>query len=519
MRGFVLFSAFVCVCLTLSAAVLELPGHRLLHFRRGSDVVVGTSAVPVALDVFYPHGNEQTELQEQLNSLRRKCVAVIDVETLTPEFLSLILDSPSIHAVLVLLPHDEDESSATTALTKIKDIEPVLFWKNIEKPIYATLGNEETRKLLSIPDRLVLEVTASSPQELEGLESTNIAAFLKSRAPQLIPSSVQTPNLAIVSNYDGLSVFPTLPFGVDGPASGVVASLELLRLFSSICNELADCSAFDLAFLFAGAGSVNHQGVEAYLRGTDARLEHSPDASLALDSLFGDVLYLHIAKAIPSSGVIRQLVDALDTVAKSMGITLKKVLVPMDGNNFRRFPHEIFELKQVPAMTLSDDPSGPTFIGGTRVASKNASPSNLMRNIRFVAESLAQLMFSEGNDVIQSHAGNVFGAKTSLLSLRDDYVNQWMDTFEREREFRWVGGSPDRLLRAIEQDARRLVQDVDVSSFELSSDFTFFGEMTPSIRLLKGTSILFDLVLACVVTAYLSGLYLAVRKQWIPILS
>jgi hypothetical protein len=311
----------------------------------------------------------------------------------------------------------------------------------------------------------------------------------------------------------------TLPFGVDGPASGVVASLELLRLFSSICNELADCNAFDLTFLVAGAGSVNHQGVEAYLRGMDTRLEHSPDASLALDSLFGDVLYLHIAKPIPSSGVIRQLVDALESVAANMGITLEKVLTPMDGSNFRRFPHEIFELKQVPAMTLSDDRNGPTFIGNTRAPSEPSSPNNLMRNIRFIAESFAQLMFSEGNDVIQSHAGNVFGEKTSLLSLREDYVNQWLDTFEREREFRWIGGSPDRLLRAIEQDAHRLVQDVDVSSFELSHEFTFFGEMSPSIRLLKGTSILFDLILACVVTAYLSGLYLAVHKQWISILS
>ena len=70
----------------------------------------------------------------------------------------------------------------------------------------------------------------------------------------------QLPTVAIVTHYDAYGVVPTLSHGVDSTGSGVVAMLELVRIFSKLFEKSRTHPKYNMLFLLAGGGKFNYQG-------------------------------------------------------------------------------------------------------------------------------------------------------------------------------------------------------------------------------------------------------------------
>jgi hypothetical protein len=59
--------------------------------------------------------------------------------------------------------------------------------------------------------------------------------------------------------------FQSLAFGGDSNGSGVIALLELSRLFSKLYTNSRTHAKYNLVFLLSGAGKFNYQGSKKFL--------------------------------------------------------------------------------------------------------------------------------------------------------------------------------------------------------------------------------------------------------------
>lgn len=97
--------------------------------------------------------------------------------------------------------------------------------------------------------------------------------------------------------YDSLAVAPSLATGADSNGGGVVAVLELARMFRKLYDGPRSHGNFNLLFLLTGGGRLNYAGARHWLLNTDAKLLESVQFALCLDSIgSGEGLYLHISK-------------------------------------------------------------------------------------------------------------------------------------------------------------------------------------------------------------------------------
>jgi hypothetical protein len=98
-------------------------------------------------------------------------------------------------------------------------------------------------------------------------------------------SKLDLPTIAVVAYYDTFGAAPDMATGSDSNGSGVVAVLELARLFSKLYNGFRTHGAFNLLFVLTGAGHQNYAGTKDWLQTVDSRILDSLQFVLCLDSI------------------------------------------------------------------------------------------------------------------------------------------------------------------------------------------------------------------------------------------
>ncbi|KAF8564457.1 hypothetical protein P879_10612 [Paragonimus westermani] len=83
--------------------------------------------------------------------------------------------------------------------------------------------------------------------------------YLRSNAEQNLPVVV------VCAHYDALSAIPSLSHGADANGSGVVALLELARIFAHIFGSYGTRPKYDLVFLLSGGGNYNYMGSKRWV--------------------------------------------------------------------------------------------------------------------------------------------------------------------------------------------------------------------------------------------------------------
>jgi len=146
--------------------------------------------------------------------------------------------------------------------------------------------------------------------------------------------------------------------------SGLIALLELIRIFKKLFEAYGNSAKYDLMFLLTPTGSLNYKGTDAFLNDLAENLGMNIAFSLCLDSIGqGNNLYLHISRLPKSTETASQeIFNAFNITSKQLGISFTTIKKPINQTSEHvPWEHERFAYKKIHGATIS----------GRNIASRN----------------------------------------------------------------------------------------------------------------------------------------------------
>ncbi|CAH3192232.1 unnamed protein product [Porites evermanni] len=224
--------------------------------------------------------------------LTRRCV-VTRLSDLTIERFKEAVQTLGAGAILILLPKNTS-IAALEQKEKSRGIGEIVLskeWQQLERDLltvevpiavyFAYEDKELTEIYKDIETAVTSDQAGSAFEALLGVTSTsgyqmvvNVGETkqikdmaITSLQGKLVGRGIdeQLPTIAIVTHYDAFGIAPSLSFGADDNGSGVVALLELARLFSRLYSDSRMQARYNLVFFLSGAGKFNYQGTKKWL--------------------------------------------------------------------------------------------------------------------------------------------------------------------------------------------------------------------------------------------------------------
>lgn len=208
---------------------------------------------------------------------------------------------------------DSDHSSEEKAIRdKLAQLEKLLVHANIPYPVYFAFEDENIEAVLADIKRndatgqpatattggYKLVVSTAEARKVASPSITNIQGWLPGL--KVDGDSTQIPTIAIVASYDTFGAAPALSVGSDSNGSGVVALLEIARLFSMLYSNPKTRGRYNLLFGLTSGGPYNYNGTQKWLRSLDQRLRESIDYAICLNSIgsWDNELWLQDRKSV-----------------------------------------------------------------------------------------------------------------------------------------------------------------------------------------------------------------------------
>ncbi|EOY33380.1 Endoplasmic reticulum, plasma membrane, vacuole, EF-Hand 1, calcium-binding site, Nicastrin isoform 2 [Theobroma cacao] len=290
----------------------------------------------------------------------------------------------------------------------LAELEQLLIHANIPYPVYFAFENDEIETVLADikkNDAIGQPATATTggyklviptpePKKVASPTITNIQGWLAGLKAD--GEANQLPTIAIVASYDTFGVAPALSVGSDSNGSGIVALLEIARLFSLLYSNPKTRGRYNLLFGLTSGGPYNYNGTQKWLRSFDQRLRESIDYAICLNSIgsWDNELWIHVSKP-PENAYIKQIFEGFSNVAEELdlkvGLKHKKINI---SNPRVAWEHEQFSRLRVTAATLSELSVAPDILegtGGLFDSRQFVNETAIIRGVKLVAESLAQV--------------------------------------------------------------------------------------------------------------------------------
>lgn len=366
----------------------------------------------------------------------------------------------------------------------------------------------------STSDGYQLMVSNSEAQPISPVRAVNLQGWLAGKGED-VGAADHLPTLVIVAHYDTFGVAPSLATGADDNASGVVALLELARLFSKLYRRLRTQGKFNLVFVLTGAGRLNFGGTKHWLEHADAQLLENVEFALCLDSIgSGDGLYFHISKP-PKDPEIAKMYSEFKRTAADMNIPFDVTHRKIDLSDPEVYwQHEQFSRKRVLAATLSQEPSAKTAIEHASIMDRKVDLPTLHRNIKFVAEVIARRVY-------QLPAAESMSVFRDSLALNEPFVEAWHSAIAKEDRMQMLlsGTNKDpksnKLVHSLERALSEYTGSVRPEVFTVDSPIKFYDVSTVQMAAYKVKPVTFDLVFSLLIIVYLLGL-LVLLQGWGP---
>ena len=168
----------------------------------------------------------------------------------------------------------------------------------------------------------------------------------------------QLPTIAIVAHYDAYGVAPMLAKGADSNGSGVVALLELARLFSKLYTNSRTHAKYNILFLLSAGGRLNYIGtkrwIEEQLDSSESSLLSDVSYVLCLDSQGRETVSTYVSKP-PRDGVAGDvLLKNLREVTRQFypEVTFEMVHKKINlADEYLSWEHERFSIRRLPGFT------------------------------------------------------------------------------------------------------------------------------------------------------------------------
>lgn len=463
--------------------------------------------------------------------ITRRCIVARLQEVSISKYRDLIQENAG--ALLVLLPSNLSSISKEDK-QHLQILERDLLTEETTIPVYFALETEELSEIYTEIHRgnagdqattavealmsgatangFQMVIAGSQAKSLGEFQITNIQGHLSGYGIE-----EQLPTVAVVAHYDSFGIAPSLAQGADANGSGVIALLELARLFSKLYTNSRTHAKFNLVFLLSGGGKFNYQGtkrwIEDNLDSQDSNLLSDVSYVLCIDSIGkSDELYLHVSKPPKEDSPGNQFLQNLQSVIKSFYPDVKFDMVHKKINlaeDLLSWEHERFSIKRLPAFTLSHfhshkDPDRSTILD----IRENVDRGKLSRNIGIIAEALARYVYN-----VSSH-GNL-QLFSEGLGVQEDLVEAWLGQLTGQPRATQLLPKGHSLLSNLEEAMSRYLKDVKRTTFKADKrdpEFLFYDGAQYTMSSYNVKPAIFDLFLAVAIVAYLALVYLAVQN-------
>nr|GEV63108.1 nicalin-1 [Tanacetum cinerariifolium] len=215
-----------------------------------------------------------------------------------------------------------------------------------------------------------------------------------------------------LASYDTFGAAPALSVGSDSNGSGVVALLEIARLFYILYSNLNTRGRYNILFGLTSGGPYNYNGTQK-LKSFDQSLRESIDYAICLNSLRSgeNGLWLHVSKP-PENAY------GLSNVAEELGVTVglkhKKINV---SNSRVAWEHEQFSRLRVTAATLDIQLHQIYWkVLEVFLRTEFVNEAAVVGSVKVVAESLARHIYGQQAKTINILADN------SSLAVNPSYI-------------------------------------------------------------------------------------------------
>lgn len=414
----------------------------------------------------------------------------------------------------------EDDPNSEKELIRnlLAELERLLIHANIRYPVYFAFEDDDIDAVLADVKRndatgqpatattggYKFVVSAPEPRKVATPAITNIQGWLPGLKAE--GDSNQLPTIAIVASYDTFGAAPALSVGSDSNGSGVVALLEIARLFSLLYSNPKTRGRYNLLFGLTSGGPNNYNGTHKWLRSFDQRLRENIEYAICLNSIgsSGNELWLHVSKP-PENANIKQIFDGFSNVAEELGLKVglkhKKINI---SNSRVAWEHEQFSRLRVTAATLSKLPVAPELLESTGGLSDNrhfTSEAAVARTVSLVAESLARHVYGQQGKSIKVFEEN------SSLAVQPSYIQSWLHLLSTTPRVAPFLPKNDPFVMALKKELADHTVEVNVQHEVLDGIFTFYDSTSAKLHIYQVASVTFDLLVLLVLGSYLIVLF------------
>ncbi|KXJ26263.1 nicalin [Exaiptasia diaphana] len=333
------------------------------------------------------------------------------------------------------------------------------------------------------------------------------------------------PTIAIVAHYDTFGMVPSLANGSDSNASGVVALLELARVFSRLYTDLQSHAKYHLVFFLSGGGKFNYQGTKKWLEDSIDNPEQSAlnevDFVLCLDSLSqGDNLFLHVSKPPKEGTRAYDLIEEFKMVASTLFSQLNFSIIHKKINlaeEMLSWEHERFSIhtQRLPAGTLSHFEDPTSSARRSMFDIRWHDDKKLERNINFIAEGLARHIFN----LTKKGYSKDLKVFTQGLAVDSEFIKTWMNYLGHLPRPAQALHKDHPFLQGIELALSRYIKDIKkttVKADKRDPEFVFYDQLDAKMSAYRVKPAVFDLFLAVGIGSYLGIFYLAMTNfSWL----
>lgn len=344
----------------------------------------------------------------------------------------------------------------------------------------------------------------SDPVRIHSIDGENFYGWVSGRQKGVPTGSL--PTLAFVTYYDSFAPAPLLARGAHGNASGVIASLELARLFS-LLSANARPPTHNLLFLFTSASESNFKGLEEWLSNADTKILDSVEFALCLDTLSGPSLNFHISRPpkLPSG---MRLAESLEAAASSNGVELKTHVKKIKLNDPAvPWQHERLARHKMASGTVSSLSVGSSVMQRGSVIDSELTmvdQESLIRNIKILAEGVVQHIYdtSAGGEKVFEGA---FCPSRALVRSWHDFLVSRSRFFTLMKAKSLVG---TQILKGMEL----YLEEVRRQPFAATAEpAIFYVDQPVEIYAMRAKVLGFHLLYLAVNLLYLALLYICVK--------
>eukprot|EP00256_Glycine_max_P042069 XP_006592339.2 LOW QUALITY PROTEIN: nicalin [Glycine max] len=512
-----IFIFVACVDLCDGATVVDV--YRLIQYDM-SGVPFGSRLASLNHHAASLHFSPHADLS--------RTVLLIPLRELNMSFVKeYIAESKPLGGLIFLLPRmfsfenkdgmgsNHQDESKELLKNALDELEQILIHANVPYPVYFAFEDDNIDAVLTDIKKndvtgqpatattggYKFVVSAPEPKKVVSPPITNIQGWLAGLKTD--DDAHQLPTIAIVASYDTFGAAPALSVGSDSNGSGIVALLEVARLFSLLYSNPKTRGQYNLLFGLTSGGPYNYNGTHKWLRSFDQRLRESIDYAICLDSIgsWENELWIHVSKP-PENAFIKKIHEDFSRVAAELGFKVNLKHKKINISNPRLGSMNSFKAESYcghPSELSSTELLGKT--GGLVDGRHFVNEAAIVRSVKLIAESLARHIYGHQGKNIQIFADN------SNLAVNPSYVQSWLDVLSQTPRVAPFLSKGDPFVMALKKELEDHTDEVNLHRDVLDGMFTFYDSTRAKLNIYQVASVTFDLLLLLVLGSYLIVLF------------